>query len=93
MVYSEDLRKRVVEYVECGNTQACASELFQVSTSTVSRWCKIYKESGRVRAQASGGSKGRVDIEKLRRYVEDNPDATQAEMGERVCGMSICDMR
>jgi transposase len=36
--YSEDLRKRVVDYLKRGKKQKECSEIFEVHINTISRW-------------------------------------------------------
>lgn len=38
--YSIDLRKKVIEFIEQGNTQKLACEIFNLNKATVNRWCK-----------------------------------------------------
>ena len=42
-VYSEDLRVRVVEFLEKGHTQKEAAEVFGVSAKSVWIWNKMHK--------------------------------------------------
>ena len=36
--YSNDLRPRVIEYLESGNAYVGASKLFKISVSAIGRW-------------------------------------------------------
>ena len=87
--YSKDLRIRVIEHIESGGSQKSACEIFKVSKSAVSRWWIRYKEEGIIAAKAVGGSKGKVDCEKLSGYVIANSDKTLAEIG-LYFGVSAC---
>ena len=44
--YSEDLRKKVINYLKKGHTQKEASEIFDVHRNTVSRWNTRYRKEG-----------------------------------------------
>ena len=79
--YSGDLRERVIKHIKSGNSQALRSKLFNISTSTVSRWWIIYNQENRVSCKPRGGSKGRIDVESLKEFVTNNPDKTLSEIG------------
>ncbi len=79
--YSKDLRVSLVEYLKEGNSQASASKIYKISTSTVNRWWLIYKNENRVSCKARGGSKGKIDPLSLAKFVEKNPDKTLSEIG------------
>lgn len=80
--YSDDLRKRAIDYLEAGNKQKKAAEIFGVSTTTMSRWWHVYKKSGRRVALPRGGSKGKVCKTTLQQFVASHPNKTLKEMGE-----------
>ncbi|WP_202149086.1 helix-turn-helix domain-containing protein, partial [Candidatus Sarmatiella mevalonica] len=44
--YSNDLREKVVEYLEAGNSYDQASKLFKISVSAIGRWYRKYKKEG-----------------------------------------------
>ena len=79
--YSTDLRIRVIERIKSGETQISTSRLYKVSTSAVSRWWNRYKNSKIVSAKPRLGSKGKVDPEKLKKYIESNPDTNLKNLG------------
>lgn len=79
--YSRDLRERVINHIKAGNTQINASRIFNISTSTISRWWIIYSQEDRVSCKARGGSKGKIDMQKLEEFVTNNPDKTLAQIG------------
>lgn len=67
--YSEDLRSRVIKHIESGCTQISTSRLFQVSTSTVSRWWIPHQQDCITSAKARGSSKGKINHEDLKVFV------------------------
>ena len=79
--YSNDLRKRVIEYVKEGNTQVSAAEIFKISKSVVNAWWKRYRETGSCESKPKLGSKGKINQEELENYVESNPGLTLKEIG------------
>jgi len=87
--YSTDLRIRVIERIKSGETQISTSRLYKVSTSAVSRWWNRYKNSKIVSAKPRLGSKGKVDPEKLKKYIESNPDTNLKNLGI-LFGVSAC---
>ena len=42
--YSIDLRKKVIKYIEEGNSQQSATKIFSLNKATVNRWCQRYKK-------------------------------------------------
>ncbi len=79
--YSKDLRIRVINHIKSGKTQTSASLIFKVSKSAVNRWWLRYVKDKDLTAKKRGGSKGKVDVEELQKYVELNPDKTLKEIG------------
>jgi len=80
--YSYDLRKKVISYINEGNSCNKASIKFDISANAVRRWYKRYQEEGNYRAKKVGGKKGRVTAEEIASYVESNPNFILNEMGE-----------
>ena len=70
--YSNDLRKRVVEFLENGSSYDEASKLFKISVSAIGRWYRKYKQEGNYYAKIRGGSKRKIDLEALEEYVKTN---------------------
>jgi len=77
MAYDKKYRTRVVEYIHEGHTQAEASALFNVGTTSIKRWLGSYNASG----STGGGYKvstrrtRKIDPDKLDIYMNENPDA------------------
>jgi transposase len=74
--YSEDLRKKVIEYLVEGNSYEKASKLFKISVSAIGRWYRKYKKEGNYVAKKRGGSKRKIDLELLQHYVNTNENMT-----------------
>lgn len=81
--YGEELRKRVIENLREGLSQAGATKIFKISSSTVSRWWQSYQEEGRTKAKPRPGAKRRVDRKELTEYVESCKDVKLTEIAER----------
>jgi len=85
--YSQDLRERVIAYVQAGNTQKAAAAVFSVAEMTVSRWIRAYRQEGRKTPLQRGGyKKTHVDTTKLQAYLDHHPSATLQEL-EKALGI------
>ena len=82
MTYSYDLRRKALDYLEKGGSQAEASQIFGVTTRTLSNWIKRNK----VGCLAVGKRKERrphkVDSEQLKAYPKEHPDAYLREIAQ-----------
>ena len=86
--YSLDLRERVINYVEAGNSKISAAEIFDINISTVNRWCTRYKEEGNFLPRKRVGAKSKIDQEALVNYVNLNPDAKLTDVANKF-GISL----
>jgi transposase len=85
--YSEDLRRRVVDTIECGATIPEAGEQCGVSISSVVRFLRLYRDTGGVSAAKFGGYKEfalAAHEELVRSLIEEQPDITLAELKARL---------
>lgn len=83
MAYSQDLRARVMDYIESGHTHEQAADLFQIHHKTVFNWLKLKKATGSLTPRPHrGGVKARVTVEELEAYVEAHPDDTLEVMSK-----------
>jgi putative transposase len=90
--YSEDLRRRVVETVEGGATIPETAEQCHVSISSVVRFLKLYRETGRVSGAKFGGHKDfalSAHEPLVRRLIEQQPDITLAELGSELAKKKV----
>ena len=81
--YSQDFRKKVMSYVNRGNSCNSASIKFEIAANTVRNWYKRYRLEGNYLAKKVGGSKGRVTREEVASYVKTHPNFILSEMGDR----------
>lgn len=72
--YSIDLRTRVLHYLKKNSNKEAASQLFQVSRATIYRWLARNKEKGHVNPIKRKYAYKKVEDEKLRHYIEENPE-------------------
>lgn len=86
--YSLDLRERIIDAIETGEeTQSEVSHRFSVSLSFVEKLWHRWRQSGTCAAQPNAGGQRRQltdHSEFLRREVDQQPDATLAELRDRV---------
>jgi len=83
MAYSEDFRKRVMEYLDEGNTWNDARSTFKISMTAIASWRQKCKKTGEVKdAPRPPKACIKLDPEKLKSYVEKHPDAYLREVGE-----------
>ena len=80
--YSQDLRERVIRYMEKGGSVAEAKALFGISSYPIHCWLKRKKEEGHIRARKPGGSKANMDSQKLKKYIEEHPETKLEELGK-----------
>lgn len=92
--YSLDLRKRVIEAIEGGETRREAADRFSIGVSTAVNWMRGWEASGEIAPKPSGGSRSPLDdhAEVLLGLVAERPDLTLDEvvvcLGERGIGGS-----
>jgi len=86
MAYSVDLRVRVIGFIEKGNTQEQASLVFDVGTSTITRWLALRSETGSLEKRPLNRTAPKYESEKLNAYIEENPDALLKDVAEHFGG-------
>jgi len=86
--YSQDLRDRIIQALEAGTeTQRAIAERFCVSGSFVEKRWQRWRPSGSsaVKPHAGGRQSPLTDhLELLRTEVAKQPDATRAELRDRI---------
>jgi len=82
--YSEDLRRRVVRFVEAGHSTREAAAVFDVSVATVVRWCQRKRSTGSVAAKRMGGWRQQRSLAVQRDWmlarIAEKPDLTLREL-------------
>jgi transposase len=81
--YSYDLRLKVMEFIGVGKTIKEASLVFQISRKTIMEWKKLKRETGDINAKTGyhrGHRRKIKDIEKFKRFVEENYDKSSKEL-------------
>ena len=80
--YSEDLRVKVLEAVDCGMPRVQVARIFGISLPSIKRWLKRRRETGQVSAKTPPGPpaiKGAMLKEWLPAHLRSNPDLTLEE--------------
>ena len=81
--YSNDLRQKVVEYLDAGNNYNQASKIFKISVSAIGRWYRKYMHEGNYFAKKRGGSTRKIDLEGLEKYVKTNENMTLKQAAQK----------
>ena len=89
--YSMDLRKRVLADCDAGMGTKRVAEKYGVSGTWIRTLKRRRRETGEIAPRVGGGRKPKIDRVKLAQLVEEQPDATLAELRERLgvaCALS-----
>lgn len=92
--YSKDLRLKVLAAYARGFATKRIAETFSISRSWARRVKQRHREHGEVQARPMGGSIPRIDRSRLAELVAEQPDATLAQLRERLgvqCSISGID--
>ena len=96
VAYSQDLRDRVIAARDDGTPTKRVAEVFRVSRSWVRRVMQRRREHGQRSPRPRGGATVvKIDLDRLRQLVDQQPDATARQLHERLgiqCSVSAVDM-
>ncbi len=81
MAYSDDYRRRAVEYKDEGHTFAELKVAFKIPPATYYDWKEKFL-SGYYETKTKVSRKGKIDKQKLKQAVEEKPDAYLHELSE-----------
>jgi transposase len=97
MIFSIDLRERVIAAVDAGVHIVDVARLFQVGRRTIYRWLDLRKDTNNLAAK-SGYQKGHshkiTDWEKFREFAKNNSTLSSEKMAlewEKLTGVQISD--
>jgi len=94
--YSQDLRDRIIAARDGGMRTKRVAEVFKVSASWVRRVMQRRREHGEQSPRPRGGATViKIDLDRLRQLVQQQPDATVRQLHERLgikCSLSAVDM-
>ena len=90
MSHSKDLRERALKYVEQGGAVKKACLLFEISRSSFQRWRNRKNTTGSIAAKSRKKSPYKIDNDKLKKYIAENPDAYLNEIAAHFKVTSPC---
>ena len=79
MSYSNDLREKIIAFIENGNAITTAATTFGITRTTIYKWLKMKRLSGSLVDKPPKRSWKKVDPIRLIAFVKSSPDATLAE--------------
>ena len=80
--YSNDFRKKVVEYYDKCNNQSETARIFSISRETLRQWLNQRIEGKLYEYVKPVGQSSKVDLIKLEKYIIDNPQAYYREIAK-----------
>jgi len=88
--YSEDLRVKVINALQRKVPILKISKVFGIARNTVYNWKNLFIETGSITPRKTETEKRFLikDLDKFKKFLEDNPDKTQKEMAEEWGGVS-----
>ncbi len=85
--YSSDLRERVIDAIDGGLSTHKAAKCFDIGVATAVRWRRAWRDHGEREARKQGPKGGgKLDPHEvfILELVEEQPDITLVEIGERL---------
>jgi transposase len=82
MLYPEEFRKKVLEYIDGFHTQAEVAKLFKISPKTVWNWVNQRKNTGSLKPKKPERMARKLPKDDLLQYVKEHPDAYLREIAE-----------
>ena len=73
------LREKVLRLLDKGYTKTAVMELLDISYESLERWENLRKETGGLKDNAPKRTAYKIDRDKLAKYYEKNPHATNEE--------------
>jgi transposase len=83
MAYSEDFRKRALEYLDNGHTYKELYEAFKIYPSEIAKWRKLLSETGALKPQYPKTRPRKIDKTELEKALEEKPDLYLSELGKK----------
>ena len=81
--YSQDLRKKVIDYINKGKTNKEAAEIFGLHRNTISRWKLSYIKNGSYAAKPKLGYKTLLDYGEIEIFIKNNTDIKLIDIGKK----------
>jgi putative transposase len=83
MSYSNDLRKKVIEFIDKGNSIADTAKVFGITKPTIYRWLKKQRYDGNLSDKPPKRPWKKIDPRLLIVFVKQHPDFTLLEYAKR----------
>jgi transposase len=83
MAYSEDFRKRAVEFFEAGNSKQKTMDTFAISYNSITKWVDMMRETGSLTDPAPSRPCRNYDPKDLIEFVAQNPSLFLKDYGEK----------
>jgi transposase len=83
MVYSVDLKQRVIELSEEGMQRTEIAKVLGVARSSLYRWLNQHQQGESLEVKKRKSFYRKLDVKKLQAYVERHPDKTLRELQEQ----------
>lgn len=82
-MYSQDLRKRVIGFVENGGQKKATASLFKVSSRTIYSWLTLKRKTKSLARKSYQRNKFKISPSALLKYIEEHPDHYLREIAEQ----------
>jgi transposase len=82
MTYSGDFREAALAYKQSGHTFAQLSKTFKITPQTYYNWLNLKNTTGTLNAHKTQTRNRKINPQKLRQLIEENPDAYLKEIAK-----------
>jgi transposase len=82
MLYPEEFRKKVLEYIDGFYTQREVAKMFKISEKTVWNWVNKREKTGSLKPKAVERKARKLESEALIKYIKEHPEAYLKEIAE-----------
>jgi transposase len=82
ILYPEEFRKKVLEYIDGFYTQVEVAKMFKISPKTVWSWVNQRKKTGNLKPKVHERKAIKLEVEALTKYIREHPDAYLKEIAE-----------
>jgi Transposase len=88
------VRELIIEAIEQGKDKTWVALAYNVCTQTIDKFIKLNREGKLFDIIKKGGFDSKVDMNKLKQYIDNNPTKYYWEIGEEfgVCESQACNL-
>ena len=80
--YSQDLREKVIAFLENGNNKTETAIVFKLHRKTLANWYSRYKNEGHYLPRKRLGAKPKINKDYFLSYVNNNPNSNSEDIGK-----------